>query len=62
METILYGKGKRYQLIEEGQGPEVVTDTERNERICFAASTGFGTRSSTLDLLKRFVDLLNNKL
>ena len=57
MNTILHGKDKRWQLI--GGHTEIIVDTTKQENFAFLASTGFGTRSSTIDLAKKIVDFLN---
>ena len=38
---------------------DVIFDTETQKNFLFLATSGFGTRSSTIDLAKKVVDFLN---
>lgn len=51
-----------WELVYEDSGnKEIIRDVANNENFLFLASTGFGTRSSTVDLAKEVVAYLNSR-
>ncbi len=60
MSGVMYGEGQRYQLVfSPPSQQEVIIDTKENLNLFFVATSGFGTRTSMIDLAKEVVDLLN---